>query len=410
MNTNAYFVPIVNDPDKLLDAWTHNYLFTESTGLSGHDRRTSQFRRHANAAAAWKIAPAAPSSSAAGGAPTLPYEDEPSPEQVARSLKLPSPQPIIEDVDAAPGEGRIFADLRNLRDQISLMQRPTASAIVRYSTQSDDLDIRQEELAQDFYFNYGRSRIGFGILAANYNPSLGSSINQYAATISGHHKVDDFAEITGQFRLNRISAPALRYETATYDVYATLRPSDAFRIDLDINRRIFDNIASLRQNISAVSFGGSVDYTPNSDMRLTARFASSQFSDGNWRRTEELEGLWRVAASPTVELGFRATNFHFKKLLNNGYFNPRDYVSGEALFRLRAPLSKRLDVDVTGSAGVEDAKPGGSKPLVKAAVRLSYKISDRWSLDSELSYFSSRSSSSSGFARTSGMLGLKYHF
>jgi hypothetical protein len=336
--------------------------------------------------------------------------DEPTPEEVARLLQLKFPDPITEEVDVSSGEGRMFADLRNLRDQISSMQRPTASAAVRYSTQSDDLDIRQEEVTQDFYFKYGRSRLGLGVMAINYNPSLQNSINLYGGTLNGHHRINDFSEITGEVRLNHVTGQFLKYDIATYDVYATIKPSDSFRIDLDVNRRIFDNITSLRLNISAVSYGGSVDYTPNNRMRITARFAVSDFSDGNWRRTEELEGLLRVITSPSVEVGFRATNFHFKKLLNNGYFNPRDYVSGEALVRLRAPLNKRLNIDFTGAAGVENADPGGSKPLFKAALRLSYKLSDRWSLDSELSYFSSRSSSSSGFARTSGMLGLKYHF
>jgi hypothetical protein len=342
--------------------------------------------------------------------PTLPHENEPGPEEVARLLHLKSADPIIEDVDAAPGEGRIFADLRGLRDQIFSQQRPTASAAVRYSTQSDDLDIRQEEVSQDFYFQHGRSRLGLGLQAINYNPSLLSNINQYAAGINGHHRFNDFSEITGEFRLNRIEGRSLGYYTATFDTYVTLKPSDSFRIDLDVNRRIFDNIISLRRNISATSYGGSVDYTPNNGIRLTARFAGSTFSDGNWRRTEELEGLLRITSSPTLELGLRATNFHFTKLFNNGYFNPRDYYSGEALLRLRAPLNKRLSVDLTGSAGVEDARPGGSKPLIKAACGLSYKVTDRWSLNAEASYFSSRSSSSSGFARTSGFLGIKYHF
>jgi hypothetical protein len=114
--------------------------------------------------------------------------------------------------------------------------------------------------------------------------------------------------------------------------------------------------------------------------------------------------------SPSLEIGFRSTNFHFKKLLNNGYFNPRDYLSGEGVFRLRAPLSERFSVELTGAGGVEYARPGGTKPLIKGAGRASYTVSDRLSFDAELSYFSSRSSSSSGFARTSGMIGLKYRF
>ncbi len=344
--------------------------------------------------------------------PALPYSDEPSPDELAKLLNLSDrqPDPLPDNIDMTHGEGGIFSDLNNLSDQISDLRRPTANAVVRYSTQSDHLDIRQEDASQDLFFNHGVDRFGLGVQAINYNPAVGPSINQYAGGLTGHSKLNNFLEITGEAWINSINWSNLGYYRATYDAYLTIRPSDSLRIDLDSNRRLFDNITSLQMRITAQSWGGSVDFTPNGGIRLTARAAGSSFSDGNWRRTEELEGVWRVDSSPLIEIGFRGTNFHFDKLLNNGYFNPRNYTSGEGVLHVSAPLTKLLSADFTGSVGVEDANPGGDKPLEKAALRLSYKLSRHWSLDTEASYFSSRSSNSSGFARTSVFLGLHYRF
>ena len=145
-------------------------------------------------------------------------------------------------------------------------------------------------------------------------------------------------------------------------------------------------------------------------LRLTARGAYGSYSDGNRRRSEELEGVWRITSRPIIEVGLRGTNFHFSHLLDDGYFNPRNYYSGEGMFRLKTDLTQKLTVELAGSAGLESANPGGTKPLLKGSLQIAYKLPGGWSLDAELSHFSSRQSTSSGFSRTSALLGLHYRF
>ena len=317
----------------------------------------------------------------------------------------------MDELDLVLGQRQIFTDLRSLQDRIVGTQRPMANLVVRHSVQSDHLDIDQAELSQDLFFSEGRSQLRLGLQAIDYNPKLGSSVTQYAAGATGNQRINDIAALTGEFWLNQLRTNGNHNTKATYDTFFTLKPSDTIRIDIDTSRRLFDNITSLDLGLTSTSYGGSIDFTPMDGLRLTGRGAYSRYSDGNRRRNEELEGVWRVRSQPIIiEVGAIATNFHFDKLLNDGYFNPKNYYSGAGMFRIESSLTKRLTAELAGSAGIERADPGGSKPLFKGSFQLAYKLFSQWSLDGELSHFSSRQSTSSGFSRTTATLGLHHRF
>lgn len=339
--------------------------------------------------------------------PTLPADD---------LLAKPETSPVdnrdsMDNLDLVLGQRQAFSDLVSLQDRIITDQRPVANAVGRFSSQSDKLDIAWEEVSQDIFFHGGRGRIRPGLQFIRYDPDVGNRIDQRSVGGDGSYRFSDLAAVTGDFWLNRLMPKAARNDTIpTYDVYVTLWPSDYIRADIDTRREIFDNIRSLQLHITASTIGGSVDFTPTNRTRLTIRGSGSSYSDHNDRWSVEGEALQRVDSQPQIDVGLRATGFHFSKLLNDGYFNPRSYESGEAMFRLQSALSSALNFELAASGGIEHASPGGSKPLVKASAQLSYMLLKNWTLDGGVSYFSSRQSNSSGFARTTGTIGLHYRF
>ena len=324
---------------------------------------------------------------------------------------MAGPDQAMDEFDAAFGRKQSYTDLRGLRDRIETLQRPLVNVDASRSTQSDNLDISTLEVSQDVFFHTGRDRLRFAYQYDDYVPRVGDGVSQNAFGGNGTYRVNDWAAVTGDFWVNVLDTGNLpRQVEPTYDTFVTLWPNDVIRVDLDANRKIFDNVRSLQLGITADTFGASVDYSPSDDLRLSLRASGSSYSHGNDRQSAELEGVWRVRSAPMIQIGFRASGFQFSKRLNDGYFNPDAYESGEAMLRIQAPLSDKLTLEVAGSGGVEHADPGGIKPLIRASLQLSCKVTKDWTLDGGAAYFSSRDTNSSGFARTTISLGLHRRF
>ena len=319
-------------------------------------------------------------------------------------------QTSMDELDLVLGNRQVFEDLRTLETRLDGMRRPVASVVNRHSTQSDHLIINELEVSQDLYFSEGRDSVRLAVFKTDYSLRDQLGINEYTGGFTSNVRLNDVAAIAGDLWVNGISYGRQSTTLATYDAYLTLRPSDTIRIDIDANRRTFDNITSLRLGITARTYSGSIDFLPTDELRLTARVFAGLYSDRNRRRAEEIEAIWRIRTNPVVEIGLKGTNFDFTRLLNNGYFNPKEYYSGEALARVQWDVTPKLSTELAGSAGAEDAHPGGVKPLVKGSLQVIYKLVNGWSVDGEVAHFTSRSSTSSGFSRTSFTAGLHYRF
>ena len=317
----------------------------------------------------------------------------------------------LDEIDAVMRQDQVFSDIRTLQDRITDSQRPVANLVGRHSNQSDHLDITQTEASLDVYLDQGRLQARLGFQDVEYRAPNVQGISEYSPGFTANARINDVSSIAGEFWLNRIDYGRAQATVPTYDVFLTVRPTDFIRIDIDTNRRTFDNILSLALGITAQTFGGSIDVMPVDGVKVTLRGSGASYSDHNNRRSEEVEGIWRLRTNPIIfELGLRGTNFHYTRLLADGYFNPDNYYSGELLFRVQSTFSKKLVVEVAGSGGVENADPGGTKPLIKGSLQAVYKLSNGWSVEGEAAHFSSRESSSSGFSRTSFTAGLHYRF
>jgi hypothetical protein len=89
-------------------------------------------------------------------------------------VEMRVPETVTNDLDLALGQRSVYSDLRSLQDRITEAQQPVANISSRFSTQSNDLDIYQEEIAQDIFFSEGASRLRPGLQYLSYIPNTGN--------------------------------------------------------------------------------------------------------------------------------------------------------------------------------------------------------------------------------------------
>jgi Flp pilus assembly protein TadD len=311
------------------------------------------------------------------------------------------------------------ANAQRLLDALERSQRPETLFNYRESHQSDNLRITGWELGQDFQFNNGLTTVGPRFHTYRYDPQRrsgppdSSEIFVYRPGLHARHRFNDAIEWNGTGWVDVIDekhgddgAPF------TYNTWFTFWPNDFFRVDVGSNRTTLDNEMSLRQNIKATYASGSVDVMPDEYWRITGRYRWGDYTDGNeqswWQGEAEWQAPWR---RPRTHFALRYTGMDFKKQLNNGYFNPNVYHSGEGRARVYDEVLPGLWYHAEVSAGVEDSTGENSQFIWSAAGGVSYWINDWLEVALRYGYFSSKTGSgggsSGGFDRGTGSLTLR---
>ena len=327
---------------------------------------------------------------------------------------------LRDQMAVVPGD----ANAQRLLEQIELDQRPETLFNYRESHQSDDLRITGWELGQDFQFNDGLTTIGPRFHTYLYDPEDKNQVKPSGAPVDSsniviyrpglhvRHRFNDAIEWNGTGWVDVIdeknqddSAPF------TYDTWLTIWPNDFFRIDVGSNRTTFDNAESLRQNIKGTFANGSVDVMPDEKTRITGRFRWGDYTDTNEQTWWQAEVERRVWNEPRVHFAVRYTGMDFRKTLNNGYFDPNDYHSGEGRIRAYDELLPDLWYHLEVSAGYEDSSKVSGQAIWSAAGGFSYWINDWLEVALRYGYFSSKTGSgggsSGGFDRGTGSLTLR---
>jgi tetratricopeptide (TPR) repeat protein len=310
------------------------------------------------------------------------------------------------------------ANAQRLLEQIERDQRPETLFNYRESHQSDNLRITGWELGQDFQFNDGLTTVGPRFHTYRYDPQRHSGpadkseIFVYRPGLHVRHRFNDAIEWNGTGWVDVIDekhgddgAPF------TYDTWLTIWPNDFFRIDVGSNRTTFDNERSLRQNIKGTFATGSVDVMPDEKTRITGRFRWGDYTDGNEQTWWQAEVERRIWNEPRVHFAARYTGMDFKRVLNNGYFNPNVYHSGEGRIRAYDELLPGFWYHIEASAGAEHSSGESTQFIWSAAGGVSYWITDWLEVALRYGYFSSKTGSgggsSGGFDRGTGSLTLR---
>jgi len=309
------------------------------------------------------------------------------------------------DVALATLEGMDRDDARQLRDQLARDTAPRTETGWQGSNQTDSLDIRTARLAHTLPFSGGRGRIGLSLERFDYEREDGTdSARVTRPMLVGRYRFSDAFEWNLEAGRQRISPQgAAAIEFTPYNTWLTWWPNDLLRFDLSGNRGDFDNLRSLRLGLTHQDRGLSADFTPSERQRYSARFQSSDYSDGNRRRGSQLEGEVRWLTLPDTWVGLRHTRFSFDRQLDNGYFNPARFESTLATLRTRWRPdgdNGRWELEARAAWGREHAVPDGGKPAYDVSLRAAWRLDAATRIEARAQRFSSRTSSSSGFARS----------
>lgn len=300
---------------------------------------------------------------------------------------------------------RLLADLRRWNSPRTLVD-------AQRSSQSDGLDIVALRLDHELRPQAGRGAVGARLERFDYEREDGSDGARVTRPmLTGRWRFGDAWEIhaeAGQERIALRSRGAL--DRFVYSTWLTWWPGDDVRVDLSTRRATFDNLASLRQGLTVRQHALSADVTPDERQKYAARIEYGDYSDGNRRWWTQVEGEYRFMTHPDMWVGLRHQRFTFAQLLNNGYFNPEEFEATlgtlRTFWRPRADAG-RWELAALLAWGREHADPGGSKPAYDASLRASWVAGPRTRIEARAQHFSSRTGSSSGFARTTWGLQLE---
>ena len=304
-----------------------------------------------------------------------------------------------------------YAQAGDLLAEIQAQRRPVTSVTLRGSTQSDDLAIRTLTFRQSQTLNTGLTTLGLQYRALRFDPADGAALDLSGPGAFARHRFSDMFEVNASVYANRIEAPGVDRDAATWDVWATVWPGDRLRLDLSAGRGFFDDIRSLSSNIRIDTYGLSADFRPVPEVTLSGRASHGELTDGNSRAMLQAEAEGRVKALGEFFLGGTVTHFDFARPeLWNGYFNPDWYTSTKAKLRYSRSFGTIVEIGARASLGYE-WKPGDQRPIWAAGLSAAHDLGGKTRLVGEVSHFDASSlADGDGFHRTSASVNLVYRW
>ena len=297
------------------------------------------------------------------------------------------------------------SDAQQLRSNLERTLAPRTRAESQRSTQSDQLNIESARLIHEISFNHGLGTLGVGLDKLKLEREDGAdSVRLSTPMIRGRYRFNDAVELNGEVGNLRIEPRASEsLNRFVYSVWFTVWPSDIVRVDLSSNRATLDNLRSLRLGLTATQNGASLEVTPSERQRYAIRIDRGLYSDGNRRWSSQAQAEYRLVAHPDLWLGLQHSRMAFSQLLNNGYFNPKEFRSDQLTLRFAHRFGGdkgRWDFSAFGSVGREHVDPDSSRPTYDVSVVTGWQMDERTRFEASVRRFSSRTSSSSGFERT----------
>jgi hypothetical protein len=309
------------------------------------------------------------------------------------------------------GTGSDSIPAARLRRDLALAQAPRTQADLQRSSQSDDLDIHRQRLSHDITLRGGLASLGVSLERLDFEREDGAdAVGLSRPAVRARYRFNDALELNAEAGREHITprgSPSL--DRTIYTSWLTWWPSDLVRFDFSSKRSTFDNLRSLRLGLTTTEHGVSVGFTPDERQRYGIQVERGIYSDGNRRNQLRLQAEYRISGRPEVWLGVRHSRMKFSQLLDNGYFNPKEFDATQATLRVGyrpGGDANPWDVSAFAAVGREFANPDGSKPAYDVSLATGFRIDERTRLEARVQRFSSRTAASSGFARTSVGLNL----
>lgn len=290
------------------------------------------------------------------------------------------------------------SDAKNLLQETRLASRPQTEVSVSYANQSDATSLIHVGAAQSIEVAEGAT-VGIAYDFTSLDRFDGVSVKAHQPAATARIVLSDNATVDVRAGLAFEDEPTKTDRYVYYNTRLTIVPSDNLRFDFGAERSTPDNIRSMLLDIRIASYGASVDIGSDAAWKASLRGSYADYSDGNNRLWGQAELRRRLAWRPNVFAGVRYTRFHFDRLLDNGYFNPRSLSEVEAVTQVWGRWGS-IYYDLRGSAGQENTEPGEARFVYSAEGRLTVPATPRLQFEAYIQSFSSRATAPGGFSRT----------
>ena len=165
-----------------------------------------------------------------------------------------------------------------------------------------------------------------------------------------------------------------------FDVYGTLTPRDWTRIDFGVSRSSIDNPDAIFRGISRVELAAGLDRRLRSNLVWISSLEIAWYNDGNSSFGLGTRVLWEPLWRMPVKLNHRFSSssgfayYGFKHTNDNGYYDPRQYLSFYEEVALAMKFSPRVSARVAGRLSYD--KENGDDWFVTGR----FEASGRWAM------------------------------
>jgi hypothetical protein len=144
-----------------------------------------------------------------------------------------------------------------------------------------------------------------------------------------------------------------------FDAYATLTPRDWTRIDVGLSRASIDNPEAIYRGISRVELSGGLDQRLRTNLVWISSTEIAWYSDGNSSLGLGTRAVWEPLWRLPVKLNHRFSSstgfayYGFKRTNDNGYYDPRQYLSFFEEVALSMKFSPRVSARIAGRLSLD---------------------------------------------------------
>jgi tetratricopeptide (TPR) repeat protein len=331
------------------------------------------------------------------------------------------PYRALRRLDRAPAGDEV----EKLESEIRASLRPDAELGYTGTRDSDEIDIKQvktEVTVHSERISTGKVGYYFEEITQPGYPRIRRNAAYF--TVSKRFSSSLSVTLSPGFERNRFEATALPaagqwvrdFELFVWDSYVTLTPIDWFRLDAGFARSTLEIPVSIFKGIEVTSGTIGLDWRFLPSLAAFASARLSDLSDSNLKLSAAQRLEWRLPLRLPVgwKNGFVLSPgydyFHYRKILDNGYYNPRDYLSVYTDLSITCGFGKILTFFVKGRLSLERENDTDESLLGAVEGSISIKPKGGFSLDAGYHNSRSRLDSPSGYRYTGFYVNLSHRF
>lgn len=263
-----------------------------------------------------------------------------------------------------------------------------------------------------YYWGSRQTRVGVGYAFGTLQNDLLPKVTRNEIGISAEQVFGDRYALTANvgYQDNRFGEVTLapgetfeNFELVVWDVYATMRAEDRFRVDLGTARQSVDVPVTVVRGISTTSGNVGLDWRLSPQVMTTVEARYSSYSDSNARLLLSQELDWQ----PAWQIPYGYDNhfvlsegvayLDYKKSLDNGYYNPDNYIVIFGGARFVTDLGSRFNASLFVRLGPEKAANEDWSFVGFYEALLRYRVSDYLALTAGYEHSDARIASPGGY-------------